>query len=119
MLCTATLTESHWKLVTAVMDAHPTPIPKEEVAARAGYTVKGHINNLLGSLRSLGIVTKKGAVGATELLYPPRQAWRQGRSPYESLGREWTIGLPCNERTTGRPTTRSGNFFGCYRTRRG
>lgn len=64
------LSPAQWKIVEAVMAAHPREMDKEEVAAAAGYTVNGHFNNVLGSLRTLGVITKRGLIGATELLYP-------------------------------------------------
>lgn len=65
------LSASQWKIIKPVIDAHPSQFEKEDLASASGYTVNGHFTNMLGSLRSLGIITKKGPIGATDLLFPP------------------------------------------------
>ena len=65
------LTEPQRKIVDVVIANFPHAAEKEDVASAAGFTVGGYFNNLLGSLRTLGIITKKGPVGATDLLFPP------------------------------------------------
>jgi hypothetical protein len=68
----AKLSKSQWKLVEVVLDetlvdADLTPA---QLAEQSGYTVGGRFNNLLGSLRSLGLITKRGPIAPTPLLYP-------------------------------------------------
>lgn len=58
------------KILTAVLEAHPQRLSKEELAERAGYSIGGAFNNPLGRLRTMGLVTKKGPIAATELLFP-------------------------------------------------
>jgi hypothetical protein len=64
------LTPAQVKIFDVVVDAWPDLLAKEQVANSAGYTVNGHFNNVLGSLRSLGAITKKGSIGATDLVFP-------------------------------------------------
>lgn len=40
--------------------AHTDPMNKERLAAEAGYSVSGHFNNMLGHLRTLGLVVGYG-----------------------------------------------------------
>ena len=72
----AKLSSAQWKLVENVMAAYPRALTKEELATQSGYTVNGHFNNLLGSLRSLELVPERGDLAATELLFPPRLTGR-------------------------------------------
>lgn len=58
------------KILSAVLDAHPEQLTKEELAERAGYAIGGAFNNPLGRLRSMGLVTKTGPIGATDILFP-------------------------------------------------
>jgi len=66
----AKLRDAQLKLLNVVIAEHPRAMTKEELAERAGYTVSGNFKNILGSLRSLGLVTKKGPIAATPLLFP-------------------------------------------------
>lgn len=60
--------EPQRRLFTAVVDAD-APLTREDLAARVGYTVNGHFNNTLGSLRSLGVIEYPagGYVGLSRL----------------------------------------------------
>lgn len=58
------------KILSVVLEAHPERITKEELAERAGYAIGGAFNNPLGRLRSMGLVTKTGPIGATDILFP-------------------------------------------------
>lgn len=64
------------KVLQAIADAWPDALTKQEAGARAGYQVGekvgGHYGNVLGALRTLGLVEypKPGKVAATELLFP-------------------------------------------------
>lgn len=44
------------RLVDVAFAAGGEPVPVHELAERAGYTVNGHFNNLLGHLRSIGVL---------------------------------------------------------------
>ena len=52
---------SKGRILEVLYNVYPHPIGIEELAERAGYTVNGHFNNMIGSLRTMGLIT------------PPRQ----------------------------------------------
>lgn len=52
---------SKGRILQVLFGAYPEPLNIEELADRAGYTVNGHFNNMIGSLRTMGLIT------------PPRQ----------------------------------------------
>jgi hypothetical protein len=52
------------KLLRALIELYPGAADTEQLAQLAGYTVNGHFNNLVGSLRTMGLIT------------PPRQPIR-------------------------------------------
>ena len=66
------LSNSQWKLIEVVLDETlvKDSLTPALLAEQSGYTVGGRFNNLLGSLRTLGLITKRGAIEPTELLYP-------------------------------------------------
>lgn len=68
------LTPSLWRILESVIQNHPNLMTKEELAAASGYTVAGHFMNMLGHLRSLGVITKRGDIAATIKLFPPHLA---------------------------------------------
>lgn len=45
------------RLLSVLFDNYPNDLQTVELAERAGYTVNGHFNNMLGTLRSMGLVT--------------------------------------------------------------
>lgn len=63
------------RVLEAVIDAYPDPVRKVDAGAAAGYTVGekvgGTFGNILGKLRSLGLVDypDKGLVAATDVLF--------------------------------------------------
>lgn len=64
------------RVLEAIMQDYPNPVAKQEAGARAGYTVGdnvgGTFGNILGKLRSLGLIDYvRGQAIATELLFPP------------------------------------------------
>ncbi len=61
------------KILGALVDVYPMALSREELASRTGYEpAGGRFQNLLGSLRTLGVIDypERGAVVATELLFP-------------------------------------------------
>ncbi len=66
------LSNSQWKLIEVVLEETfvKDALTPALLAEQSGYTVGGRFNNLLGSLRTLGLITKRGAIEPTELLYP-------------------------------------------------
>ena len=64
------------RVLTAVANAHPESMTKQDVGAEAGYqvgpSVGGTFGNILGRLRSLGLIDypQPGRVVATALLFP-------------------------------------------------
>jgi predicted transcriptional regulator len=63
---------SEGKLLQALIDAYPAPIERGLLAQQTGYTENGHFNNMLGHLRTLGVVEYPGnrQVAATDVLFP-------------------------------------------------
>lgn len=59
------------RILAELVAAYPNPIDKVDLAsfAQQSPTSSSYTNNL-GRLRSLGLVTKKGPIAATELLFP-------------------------------------------------
>lgn len=64
------LSPAQRKLLDIVIENYPDEITKEELAEQSGYQVSGNFNNLLGNLRSYGVIVKRGPIKATELLFP-------------------------------------------------
>ncbi len=62
------LSSHEWRLVVAVMN-EPGMTPAD-LASATSYTVGGRFNKLLGSIRSLGLVTNRGLIEPTNLVYP-------------------------------------------------
>jgi hypothetical protein len=52
------------RIFKAVVDAG-TDLSRDELAERTGYTVNGHFNNMVGSLRSLGVIDYPRQGGVT------------------------------------------------------
>jgi hypothetical protein len=52
------------KILQVLFDDYPDGNQASELAMKAGYTVNGHFNNMVGSLRTMGLIT------------PPRQPIR-------------------------------------------
>lgn len=48
---------SEGRILRALIESYPNPLTMEELASRAGYTVNGHFNNMVGHLRSIGLMT--------------------------------------------------------------
>jgi hypothetical protein len=57
-------TEPLRRIFTAVVDAG-ADLTREELAQKTNYTVNGHFNNLVGSLRSLGVIDYPSRGGVT------------------------------------------------------
>ncbi len=57
------------RILRPLIEAYPYGLLKEELAQAAGYTVNGHFNNLLGHLRTIGIVQRGNPVRASETLF--------------------------------------------------
>ncbi len=62
------LNAHEWKLVVAVMN-EPGMTPGE-LATATNYSGGGRFNKLLASIRSLGLVTSRGPIEPTDLVYP-------------------------------------------------
>ena len=67
------LTNAEGRILSALLDAHPEPIPREELAGRAGQSWKssayqGHVGHLAG----LGLLNypRAGVVALSDLLFP-------------------------------------------------
>ena len=65
------LNNSQWKLIEVIIEEGfvKGSLTPQKLAELSGYTIGGRFNNLLGSLRTLGLVTKRG-IDPTELLFP-------------------------------------------------
>lgn len=48
---------SEGRVLRILIDAYPKAVPVDQLASRAGYTVNGRFNNILGHLRSVGLMT--------------------------------------------------------------
>lgn len=48
------------KVLKVLFDAYPAEMTKEDLASQSGYVVNGNFYNLLGGLRSRGLMTPKG-----------------------------------------------------------
>lgn len=64
------LTGPQQKIFDILVEAYPEPLDQEELADQAGYSLSGTFRNYLGQLRSLGIISKRGDVVATDLVFP-------------------------------------------------
>jgi hypothetical protein len=53
--------QSKARVLGALFNNYPDALSMEQLATAAGYTINGHFNNMLGSLRTMGLIT------------PPRQ----------------------------------------------
>lgn len=51
------LTHPEGKILQVLLASYPQPLEVEELASRAGYTVNGHFNNVMGSLRGKGLIS--------------------------------------------------------------
>jgi uncharacterized protein len=68
------LSEPRRKLLRVLIARYPAAMLREELAGETGYSpTSGGFANLLGQLRTLGVVDYpgRGQVAATELLFPP------------------------------------------------
>jgi DNA helicase HerA-like ATPase len=65
------LSAPQWRILAALIQAYPAAVDRVDLAAEAGqsHASSGYANNL-GHLRGLGLVTKKGPIAATDLLFP-------------------------------------------------
>ena len=45
------------RILGVLLDAYPDEMSLEQLAGKAGYTVNGHFNNMVGSLRTKGLMT--------------------------------------------------------------
>jgi hypothetical protein len=67
------------RVLDVLIRAHPDAVPKREVGEAAGYTVGdrvgGTFGNILGRLRTLGLIDypSPGEVVATDLLFPEQR----------------------------------------------
>lgn len=57
------------KILGPLLEAYPKGLLKEDLAQAAGYTINGHFNNLLGHLRTMGIVQRGNPVIASPTLF--------------------------------------------------
>jgi uncharacterized protein len=48
---------SKGRILRVLFETFPSTLSRDELAARAGYTVNGHFNNMVGSLRTMGLIT--------------------------------------------------------------
>lgn len=66
------LSNSEAKLLRIIIEAHPDSISREEIAMKADYSAtSGSFKNMLGHMRSTGLIDYKGQeVIATEELFP-------------------------------------------------
>jgi hypothetical protein len=64
------ISPSPWKILKVVIDNYPTQWSKEDLAEASGYTVSGHFTNMLSDLRGLGVISHRGPIEATKLLFP-------------------------------------------------
>jgi hypothetical protein len=51
------LSPSEGKLMKSLFEFYPNGVNTAELAEEAGYTVNGHFNNMLGRLRTMGLIT--------------------------------------------------------------
>lgn len=58
------------KLLNVIIERHPNEITKDELAEETSYAISGNFNNLLGQLRALGVIPKRGPIKATNYLFP-------------------------------------------------
>ena len=64
-----------WRVLSALIDAYPAALPKQEAGERSGYRVGpdvgGTFGNILGRLRSLGLIDyrRPGGVVALPVLF--------------------------------------------------
>lgn len=66
------ISPSEGKLLRELIREYPNAVEKAELAARCGYTVNGHFNNMVGHLKTLGAVEypRPGLAAATDVLFP-------------------------------------------------
>jgi hypothetical protein len=66
------LTGPQRRVLEVLVEMYPRAIDKADLAPRVGYTENGTYNNILGALRSLGVVEypQKRVVAASSLLFP-------------------------------------------------
>ncbi len=57
------------RILRPLLEAYPRGLMKEDLASAAGYTVNGHFNNLLGHLRTIGIVQRGNPIKASDTLF--------------------------------------------------
>lgn len=59
------------KIYDVAVQVWPDEIERDELAEESGYTVSGHFNNTLGSLRTLGVIDypRRGVVKASDILF--------------------------------------------------
>ena len=70
----ARLDAREWRVLSVLIDAYPDPVTKQDCGERAGYTVGpavgGTFGNILGRLRSLGLIDyQEGQVVALPVLF--------------------------------------------------
>ena len=55
--------------IFGILASSPNALPREDLAARAGYTVNGHFNNIVGSLNGIGVAEYpgRGTVGLSRI----------------------------------------------------
>jgi hypothetical protein len=51
------LSPSEGKILRVLFDEYPDPVEQHALAQYAGYTVNGHFTNMLGHLRTMGLIT--------------------------------------------------------------
>lgn len=66
----AKLTRPQVRVLNVVMDNYPEDITKQDLADCCGYQISGNFDNIIGQLRKLGVITKRGMIEATDLLFP-------------------------------------------------
>jgi hypothetical protein len=63
------VSSSERRILDPLLDVYPNGLEPVELARRAGYTVNGHFNNMLGHLRTIEIVQRGTPIRASDTLF--------------------------------------------------
>ncbi len=63
------VSSSERRILDPLLDVYPNGLEPVELARRAGYTVNGHFNNMLGHLRTIEIVQRGSPIRASDTLF--------------------------------------------------